>query len=245
MDPTVKGVGVTRWQVACIDMAGTTVRDDGLVDQAFTVAVAGQGVAPGTVGYERMRAVVRKTQGQSKIEVFRLLLGGDEQRARAANETFEEAYGLLVDEGAVTPIPGAAEAIEALRAAGVKVALMTGFARATQDAIIDAVGWRGLIDLALSPAEAGRGRPYPDLVLVAALRLGADDVRRVAVVGDTPLDLITGCRAGAGLVAGVLTGACDRPTLLAAGATHVIGSVGELPSLLGVVEQRQPSLHIA
>jgi phosphoglycolate phosphatase len=117
---------VTKWQLACLDMAGTTVRDDGLVDQAFTVAVAGEGVAPGTAEYERMRAVVRKTQGQSKIEVFRLLLGGDERRAREANATFEEAYGLLVDDGAVTPIPGAAEAIRALRGAGVKVALMTG-----------------------------------------------------------------------------------------------------------------------
>jgi phosphoglycolate phosphatase len=225
---------VTKWQLACLDMAGTTVRDDGLVDQAFTVAVAGEGVAPGTAEYERMRAVVRKTQGQSKIEVFRLLLGGDEQRAREANATFEEAYGLLVDDGAVTPIPGAAEAIRALRGAGVKVALMTGFARGTQDAIIDAIGWRGLIDLSLSPAEAGRGRPYPDLVLVAALRLAVDDMRQVAVVGDTPLDVMAGRRAGAGLVAGVLTGAGDRPALVAAGATHVVGSVGELPFLLGV-----------
>jgi phosphoglycolate phosphatase len=228
---------VTQWQLACIDMAGTTIRDEGLVDQAFTVAVAGAGVAPGTAEYERMRAVVRKTQGQSKIEVFRLLLGGDEERARAANATFEEAYGLLVDDGAVTPIPGAAEAIRALRAAGIKVALMTGFARSTQDAIIDAIGWRGLVDLSISPAEAGRGRPYPDLVLVSALRLGVDDVRRIAVVGDTPLDVIAGRRAGAGLVAGVLTGAGDRPALVAAGATHMIGSIGELPGLLGI-EQR-------
>src|SRR5689334_14008299 len=72
--------GVTEWQLACIDMAGTTIRDEGLVDQAFTVAVAGEGVAPGTAEYERMRAVVRKTQGQSKIEVFRLLLDGNEER---------------------------------------------------------------------------------------------------------------------------------------------------------------------
>jgi phosphoglycolate phosphatase len=235
---------VTKWQLACIDMAGTTVRDDGLVDQAFTVALAGQGVAPGTGEYERMRAVVRKTQGQSKIEVFRLLLDGDEQRARAANETFEEAYGLLVDDGAVTPIPGAAETIRTLRAAGVKVALTTGFAPTTQDAILDAIGWRGLVDLALAPADAGRGRPYPDLMLVAALRLAVDDVRRIVVVGDTPLDMIAGCRAGAGLVAGVLTGAGDRPALIAAGATHVIGSIGELPALLGL-ERRVPSLRPA
>jgi phosphoglycolate phosphatase len=225
---------MSAWQLACIDMAGTTVRDDGLVEQAFTVAFAGAGVAPGTPQHERMLAVVRKTMGQSRIEVFRLLLDGDEQRARAANETFEEAYGLLVDEGAVLPIPGAIEAVKALRAAGIKVALTTGFARATQEAIMDALGWWGQVDLVLSPADAGRGRPFPDFMLVSALKLGVEDVRRMLVVGDTPLDLIAGRRAGAGLLVGVLTGAGDRAALQAAGADEVIGSIGELPRLVGI-----------
>jgi phosphonatase-like hydrolase len=225
---------MTAWQLACIDMAGTTVRDDGLVEQAFTVAFAGEGVAPGTPQHERMLAVVRKTMGQSRIEVFRLLLEGDEARAQAANETFEEAYGLLVDEGAVLPIPGAIEAIKTLRANGIKVALTTGFARATQEAIIDALGWWGQVDLVLSPADAGRGRPFPDFMLVSALKLGVEDVRRMLVVGDTPLDLIAGQRAGAGLLVGVLTGAGDRSALQIAGANEVIGSIGELPRLLGL-----------
>ena len=225
---------MTAWQLACIDMAGTTVRDDGLVEQAFTVAFAGEGVAPGTQQHERMLAVVRKTMGQSRIEVFRLLLDGDEARAQAANETFEEAYGLLVDEGAVLPIPGAIEAIKTLRASGIKVALTTGFARATQEAIIDALGWWGQVDLVLSPADAGRGRPFPDFMLVSALKLGVEDVRRMLVVGDTPLDLIAGQRAGAGLLVGVLTGAGDRAALQSAGANEVIGSIGELPRLLGL-----------
>ena len=43
---------VTDWQLACLDMAGTTIRDDGLVEQAFTVAFAGQGVAPGTQDHQ-------------------------------------------------------------------------------------------------------------------------------------------------------------------------------------------------
>jgi phosphoglycolate phosphatase len=225
---------VTEWRLACLDMAGTTIRDDGLVEQAFTVAFAGQGVAPGTFQHERTLSWIRKTMGQSRIEVFRMLLDGDERRAQAANETFEEAYGLLVDEGAVLPIPGAIEAIKALRHAGVKVALTTGFARATQEAIVSALRWWGEVDLVLSPADAGRGRPFPDLVLVAAQQLGVEDVGHVAVVGDTPLDLIAGKRAGAGLLVGVLTGAGDRPALRAAGATHVIGSIGELPSLLKI-----------
>src|SRR5690242_13063819 len=169
-------------------MAGTTIRDDGLVEQAFTVALAGDGIVPGGREHERIITMVRKTMGRSRIEVFRLVLG-DEARARAANATFEEAYGLLVADGVVLPIPGATDAIKVLRNAGVKVALTTGFARATRDAILDEVGWRDAVDLVLSPEDAGRGRPHPDLVFVAARRLGVYDLGRVAVVGDTPLDV--------------------------------------------------------
>ncbi|MEU3513672.1 hypothetical protein ABZ733_38795, partial [Streptomyces longwoodensis] len=39
-------------------------------------------------------------------------------------------------------------------------------------------------------------------------------------------------RAGAGLVAGVRTGAHDARTLRAAGAGHVLDSVADLPALL-------------
>jgi phosphoglycolate phosphatase-like HAD superfamily hydrolase len=58
------------------------------------------------------------------------------------------------------------------------------------------------------------------------------DLAMVAVAGDAPADVTAGLRAGAGLVAGVLTGAADRQTLLDAGADVVLGSVGELPALL-------------
>jgi phosphoglycolate phosphatase-like HAD superfamily hydrolase len=39
-------------------------------------------------------------------------------------------------------------------------------------------------------------------------------------------------RSGASIVAGVLTGAHDGPTLRAAGATHVLTSIADLPALL-------------
>jgi phosphoglycolate phosphatase len=212
-------------------MAGTTVRDDGLVEQAFAVAIAGEGLVPGSRGYDRALAIVRKTMGHSKIDVFRLLLG-DIDRAAATNELFEEAYADLVADGLVKPIPGAAEAIGVLRTAGVRVALTTGFARSTQNAILDALGWRELADVTLCPSDVGRGRPYPDLVLGAARRLEVADLGAVAVAGDTPADVAAGLRAGAGLVAGVLTGAADRQTLTDAGVHVVLGSVAELPALL-------------
>ncbi|MBB1243589.1 HAD hydrolase-like protein [Streptomyces durbertensis] len=206
-------------------MAGTTVADDGLVEAAFRAALPDH--TPDQLAY------VRATMGESKIKVFRHLLAGDEPRAQHANTAFEHAYADLVDQGACTEVPGARETIKRLRADGRAVVLTTGFARATQDRLLHALGWEDLADLTLCPADAGRGRPHPDLPLTALLRTrAAADVRQLAVCGDTVSDVRSGLAAGAGLVAGVLTGAHTEPDLRAAGAHHVLPSVTGLPALL-------------
>ncbi|MER8102328.1 phosphonatase-like hydrolase [Kitasatospora sp. NPDC094016] len=219
-------------RLVVLDMAGTTVADDGLVEQAFTAAARTLGVEAGSPGFGPMLEHVRATMGESKISVFRHLFG-DEDKAQRANTAFEAAYHDLVDAGHCAALPGAAEAIAELRGQGRKVVLTTGFSRATQDRILTALGWQSVADLTLSPAEAGRGRPYPDLALTALLRTGVESVRQIAVAGDTGYDMLTGVRAGASVVAGVLTGAHDEARLRADGATHVLGSVAELPGLLG------------
>jgi phosphonatase-like hydrolase len=219
--------------IACLDMAGTTVADDGSVMAAFSAAVAENGLVPGASGYDEAIAVVHATMGQSKIEVFRRILGREEQ-AQRANAVFEASYAESVRAGLVAPLPGAVETITALRAAGIRVCLATGFAPPTRDALLDALGWRPLIDLALSPADAGRGRPWPDLALTALLRLGGGAVSELAVAGDTASDVASGLRAGAGLVAGVLTGAGSREELEKAGAPYILDSVTGLLSLLGL-----------
>ncbi|MFE1931038.1 HAD family hydrolase [Streptomyces sp. NPDC059474] len=220
-------------RLVALDMAGTTVADGGLVERAFDAASGELGVRPGTADHAEKLAYVRATMGESKISVFRHLFGAEEP-AQRANAAFERAYGELVDGGLIAPVPGAREAIEELAADGRTVVLTTGFARVTQDAILDALGWRGLVPLTLCPADAGgRGRPYPDMVLEAFLRTGAaEDVAQVAVVGDTSYDMLSGVRAGAGVVAGVRTGAHGDEAFRAAGATHVLDSVAELPALL-------------
>ncbi|WP_326947658.1 HAD hydrolase-like protein [Amycolatopsis sp. NBC_00348] len=215
-------------ELVVLDMAGTTVADDGLVVRAFTEAIRAIGVPDER--YPDMLEYVVDTMGQSKITVFRALLD-DETLAQQANAAFEGAYGDLVRGGACTPIDGAEDVVRGLREDGVKVAFTTGFAPVTQLAILDALGWRDLADLALAPGDGVRGRPFPDLVLTAALRLEVTDVRHVAVVGDTASDVLCGRRAGASVVAGVLTGAGRREDLLE--ATHVLDSVRELPAVLG------------
>ncbi len=221
----------TDIRLVVLDMAGTTVADDGLVEQAFRAAAGTLGVEADSPEHQRMLEHVRVTMGESKISVFRHLFG-DEDKAQRANLAFEAAYHDLVDAGHCAALPGAAEAIAELRAQGRKVVLTTGFSRATQDRILTALGWQDIADLTLCPAEAGRGRPYPDLALTALLRTGTDAVHQVAVAGDTGYDMLTGTRAGAAVVAGVLTGAHREDRLRADGATHVLASIADLPGLL-------------
>lgn len=226
-------MSAARLSLACLDMAGTTVRDEGTVEAAFLEALERAGVGPADPRLPAMLAYVHSTMGTAKIEVFRALLG-DEEDAQRASRAFEDAYGARVDAGEVTAMPGAVTAVERLRAAGVKVAILTGFSAATRDRVVEALGWKGLADLLVCPSEAGRGRPYPDMVLTAVLRLGIDDVAEVAVVGDTAADIASGKRAGAALLVGVLSGTDDATRLLDAGATHLLDDVGGLPSLAGI-----------
>ena len=74
------------------------------------------------------------------------------------------------------------------------------------------------------------------MIFRAMERCGAEDVRRVAVVGDTRLDLEAAWNAGVGWRVGVLTGAHDRPTLAAAPHTHLCDAVTAVPELWGQVE---------
>jgi len=219
------------YALACLDMAGTTVRDDGAVEHAFTHALAAVGVTEGTPGYDEAQRFVSETMGWSKADVFAKLLEADQ--AERATAEFASAYEAIVASGAVVPITGASAVLHDLRAAGVRVCLTTGFAAATRDALLDALDWRGSIDLALSPADVGRGRPAPDLILGAMRRLGIEDPGAVAVVGDTVSDLEAGTAAGARAVIGVLSGAHDAATLATAPHTAILPDVTGLVGLLG------------
>ncbi|MFE4194588.1 HAD family hydrolase [Paenarthrobacter sp. NPDC056912] len=224
-----------RLRLAVVDMVGTTITDDGRTERAMSRSLAEHGVEPGSARFESMLGYARDTMGFSKMTVFSHLFD-DAAVAESANKTFEKAYDELIDDGGVRAIPGAEDAILWMRESGMQVCLATGFGRHTQNMVLESLGWMGLADLSLCPADAGRGRPYPDMILTAVLALDLDDVREVAVVGDTSSDMVSGVRSGASLIAGVLTGSHSEATLRAAGATVVVDSIKQLPLL---VEKRE------
>jgi len=218
--------------LVCFDVVGTTVADGSMVETAFSEAITAQGVFPGTEAYARSMAQVHRARGRPPIDILYTLFPGNQARAQAANLTFERSYRAAIDRVGLTALPGATEVIDKLTGSGIQVCLMSGFSRSTLGLVLDTLGWWNRVNLALCPDDVQRGCPWPDLVLTAVLRLGIGDVREVAVAGDTDSDVLCGRRAGARIVAGVLTGAHPRDRLRRAGATHVLDSVVGLLDLV-------------
>jgi phosphonatase-like hydrolase len=179
-------------------------------------------------------------RGASKRAVFRALAGrvhsGSDADALAASAhaCFEAVLRREYECGDVREVAGAEAALRQLKGAGVKLALGSGFDRGLVELLLGRLGWRALFDHVTSSNDVVRGRPAPYMIFRPMMELGVVDVGRVAVVGDTALDLQAGANARAGWVIGVLSGAHDLETLGATAHTHLLPSVAGVPALFGL-----------
>jgi phosphonatase-like hydrolase len=218
--------------LVCCGLIGTMVDDRGMVDRAYGEAIATQGIVPGTTAYARYMTQVHQARGHSAAEVLRTMFPDSQARAQAAHVVLERSFCDAIDRTGVMPVPGAEGAVRALAAVGTRMCLITGFSRRVLTAVLDTLGWSDRVDLALCAEDVPRGSPWPDVVLSAMLRLGVSDVRETAVAHHAESGILSGRRAGAGLVAGVLTGVHSENRLRRAGATHLIPTIAHLPELL-------------
>lgn len=218
-------------EMAAFDVAGTTVDDQGLVLKAFSIAFERTQPNQWSTNGEKWRQYAVETMGQSKIEVFTELLGNKEA-AYQANVAFEEAYINEIAEQGVHPISGTVELFEKVRERGIPIVLTTGFSRSTLNVLLTELSWFDLIDISVTPDEAGRGRPHPDMLKYAAEKLNSPSPYYSLVVGDTASDMKAGIAFGSNNVVGVLSGAHRENLLIEGGATSVVNSVADLISLL-------------
>lgn len=221
-----------RFSLLVADMAGTTVRDDGLVLECFVRAAEAVGLA---VTAEELN----DRMGRSKHAVFDELARRQLGPGPKADALRDSGYALFrrvlegaYEAGGVTPIDGAADVIAELRARGVKVALNTGFYRRVTEIIVGRLGWADAVDAIVCVDDVAEGRPAPYMIFESMQRCRVHAVGEVAVVGDTPSDMSAGHGSGARAVIGVTSGAHPGATLRRCPSTHVVGSVVEVPSLL-------------
>ncbi|MCI0462098.1 MAG: HAD hydrolase-like protein [Gemmataceae bacterium] len=91
-----------------------------------------------------------------------------------------------------------------------------------------------MIDAVVASDSVPRGRLHPDMIRLLMDRLGGQEVRKVAKVGDTTADLAEGTNAGCGLVIGVTSGSYTREQLQAHSHSHILKSVVEVPDVVGI-----------
>jgi phosphoglycolate phosphatase len=213
--------------LVCFDLTSVVV-DGSIVERAFAEAIATQGIVAGTQDYARSMVRFDRSRGRAPVAVLRDLFDGDEPRAQAASLAFDRSFRTAAQRFNLEIPVDVADALDKIAGFGAKICLITMLSRRSCDEL---VGLLRDTDLVLCGDDAPRGFPWPDPVLTAMLRVGAADVREVAMVSATPDGVLSGHRAGAGIVVGLGRG--RRTAALAeAGATHVLDSVSVLPDLV-------------
>ncbi|MBO2464757.1 phosphonatase-like hydrolase [Actinomadura violacea] len=222
-----------NFELAALDMAGTTVQEGGAVYAALDQAVASH------LGRPVPADVLHRWTGTSKRQAVAGLLTELTGTAPAADvDTVYSDFTVRLTKAYATvppkPLPGVTEAIAELRAAGVKVVLQTGYSREIAESILDALAWTapGTVDGLVTSDDVPASRPAPYMIFRAMELAAVTSVDRVLAAGDTPNDLAAGHNAGARYVVAVSTGATPAADLGRHRHTHLLESAADLPALL-------------
>jgi phosphonoacetaldehyde hydrolase len=218
----------------------------------------------------------RRDMGKAKADhVYALLsdphVAGAWSAANGRSPTARDRDALIADLGplmrdqaahAATLIDGARAAVDALRAAGLKIASSTGYTREMMEPVLQRAAAQGYVpDHVVCSGETSQGRPSPLMIYKACVDLGVWPLSRVIKVDDSEVGVAEGRAAGCltvglaasgngvGLSAAALASlpaleresriAAAEKALYAAGADIVLESVARLvPALEQYVEQQ-------
>jgi len=120
---------------------------------------------------------------------------------------------------------GAAELLDALKAAGFALAIGSSGPPENIQAVLEGLGRAHLFDAIVNGTEVAVGKPHPEVFLKAAEKLGIGP-RLCAVIEDAPAGIEAARRAGMAPIG--LSGTVPRQALEAAGAWQVIESLRDL-----------------
>lgn len=158
-------------------------------------------------------------------------------------------------------IPGALEAIAAMRRRGLAIALTTGYNRAMMECVLERAVEQGLKgDIALCADDIPAGRPAPWMALECARQLGIFPLSACIKIGDTLVDVQEGRNAGMWSIGVSISGnmvgmpmekweglnahwqETFRQTasqeMFRAGAHGVVDNIADCPALIDAVNER-------
>ena len=212
-------------KLAVLDMAGTTINDGGLVQQAAINAM--QNLL--TVSITKRDA--DQVMGIPKNTAFQTLCSiagapsDTETINRLVNYFNQELNELYKDPNNISLMPFAAELFATMRKYNTKIYLNTGFERNVATTIVNTLQLSTVIDGYIGSDEVELGRPHPNMIHKAMQLTKTEYSHHVMKIGDTVSDLYEGFSAGCGFNIGVLTGAQTYEELRTAPYTQIVANL--------------------
>jgi len=181
-------------------------------------------------GVKRSQFEVWREFGKTSQDIARALLPKEMKRnARTVAERKDQLF-LGMWHRSTEAIPAGRKALSALRAKGVKIAVCSSNPRVTVERLLKRFRLISLVDVYVTMDEVRRGKPAPDILLLAARKLGLRP-SSVLVVGDSVYDIAAGNAAGM-RTAGVATGASSFDQLKAEHPDFVLRGIARVPGLV-------------
>jgi phosphonoacetaldehyde hydrolase len=219
------------------------------------------------------RPLIRRYMGLAKKDHVRKLLEEPEvkQQWRALRNAVPQERDVdaiyagfepqMMEVLSASVISGVADAVEAMRARGMKIAGTTGYTRSMLDRLEVLAATQGYrTDRSLAPEDAGGGRPYPWMCYRLAIDLRIYPLSSCVKIGDTESDIQEGLNAGMWTIGVTRSGntvglseadwlqldpreqakllACAEQELRAAGAHYTAETVAHALPLLDEIERR-------
>lgn len=212
----------SRPRLVLFDFDGTLVDSQHSIVSAFAAACRDHAIE------DVDPAAIRRSIGLPlSVAIAASVPDAHRHRAPALTESYKLAHRALAAENVNhDPLfPGAAEALDALRASGAILGIATGKGRR---GLVNTLGRHGLSAhfTVLRTADDGPGKPDPFMVLSALAETGIDPDDAV-VVGDTVFDMAMARNAGVRAI-GVAWGYHQPAELAKAGAASIASSFDAL-----------------
>jgi 3-amino-5-hydroxybenzoic acid synthesis related protein len=188
--------------ILLFDLDGTLIDSEALVVSASAEALR-QGA-----GLRVPVEEIRQTLALTVTDRFHRFFSGPVQ---PLVDLYIKIYGAGV--ATAPPFPGVPEMLAALRARGVRSAVVTSKRRPTTDLTLRTHGLTGYFEAVVCEEDIARPKPAPDPVLEAARTLRVPPGETV-MIGDSTLDMQSG-RAAGGRTGAALWGTVERAALLA------------------------------
>lgn len=179
-------IALERFAAVIFDMDGVLVDGEPLHFAALNELLAPDGIA---VTFDQYRPYMGTKAGWRDMAIdFGLA---------SPPETYSARYSdlVLANYRNAEPLPGAHRVVEGLREAGVPVGLASSSRRPWVEACLETIGLDGHFDAIVTGSDVERGKPDPEIYLLAAERLGVNPVSCLAIE-DAPAGIEAAHAAG-------------------------------------------------